>query len=66
MRPAVDPGHRLLGHLPSERQLAAADPCGHTSDNPCPQGAYVWTLVYRSADIPGDIQKRSGTVTLLR
>ena len=33
---------------------------------PCPQGAYVWHLVYRAADFPGETQKRTGTITLLR
>lgn len=32
----------------------------------CPQGAYVWHLRYRTADLPGSWRAATGTVTLLR
>ena len=32
----------------------------------CPQGAYVWHLIYRTEDAPGITKRATGTVMLLR
>ena len=39
---------------------------GTHNGTPCPQGAYVWHLHYRTLDRPDDWNAQIGTVTLLR